>query len=82
MVPSNPIDATLDSLLWVAATAFGFSLVSHLLRLPGHAFIFGALSALGAIILMAIASKQETLRTPIVYRAGQVVVGCILGVLA
>lgn len=82
MIPTNLVDIGLDSLLRVSGTAFVFSLLSHLLRLPHVAFIAGAIFAALALGLLIIAKGIPQLRPLIAYRIVQLIAGVALGVLA
>lgn len=82
MIPTNPVDIALDSLLRISGTAFVFSLLSRLLRLPHVAFIAGAIFAALALGLLIIAKGMPQLRPLIAYRVLQLIAGITLGVLA
>lgn len=82
MIPTKPVDIILDCLLRIGGTAFVFSLLSHLLRLPHVAFIAGAVFAALGLGLLIIGKGMPQLRPLIAYRVLQLIAGITLGVLA
>ena len=82
MIPTKPVDITIDSLLWVSGIAFVFSFLSHALRIPQVAFGAGCIFAALLLQLALIARRMPQARPFFTYRIFHLVIGAALGVLA
>lgn len=76
------IPLLIDGLLWVSASAFAASLISHLLRVAHYSFIAGIILASYLLVAGLGTHLRPDLRPLIATRTFLVLIGMALGVLA